>query len=262
MAKEATLEAKEELVNLISSKKTELTLSNGKTVNIGYITGFTQDIIDNLIVKYEKYKKSINKDSEEDMSRGNTYTRKFYAKCAAAIILNSYFGNKLFWWLKWRLIYYFGGYNGEDYLKIITEAKKSNGAGVLVGYGISDGYDNDMDNDDEERSRSIPSRTGIGKRGSIIEKFPGLGQPLVLFGGLITIPYWGYLTTPIALMDVMIADLPHIQYNPKDNMTKQQEDDLMLLTKKEQEKIKKGGLAELGLNLEFKEATGADLFKK
>jgi hypothetical protein len=82
-----------------------------------------------------------------------------------------------------------------------------------------------------------------------------------LFGGLITIPFWGYLTTSIALMDVMLADLPHIQYHPKDNMTKQQEDDLMLLTKNEQEKIKKGGLAGLGLNLDFKEATGDDLFK-
>ena len=124
MAKEATLEAKEELVDLISSKKTELLLSNGKKVKVGYITGHTQDIIDNLIVEYEKYKKSIDKTSEEDLSRGNTYTRKFYAKCSAAILLNSYFANKLFWWLKWRLIYYFENYNGEDYLKIITEAKK------------------------------------------------------------------------------------------------------------------------------------------
>ena len=124
MAKEATLEAKEELVDLIRNEKTEILLSNGKKVKVGYIMGNTQDVIDELIVKYEKYKKGIDKTNEEALSRGNTYTRQFYAKCSAAILLNSYFGIKWFWWLKWRLMYYFGNYNGEDYLKIITEAKK------------------------------------------------------------------------------------------------------------------------------------------
>lgn len=123
MAKEATLEAKDELVDLMSNNQTSIKLSNGKSVKVGYITGYTQDILDLLIVKYEKYKKKISS-SGDDISKGNTYTRKFYAKCVAAILINSYFGNKLFWWLKWRMIYYFGKYNGEDYLKIITEAKK------------------------------------------------------------------------------------------------------------------------------------------
>ena len=123
MAKEATLEAKDELVDLMSNKQTSIKLSNGKTVKVGYITGHTQDILDLLIVKYEKFKKGLSS-SDEDINKGNTYTRKFYAKCVAAILINSYFGNKLFWWLKWRMIYYFGKFNGEDYLKIITEAKK------------------------------------------------------------------------------------------------------------------------------------------
>ena len=122
--KEATLEAKEELVDLIDSKKTEIVLSNGRKVKVGYITGNTQDIIDRLIVKYEAFKKSIDIKSDEALARGNTVTRQFYAKCAAAILINSYFGNKLFWWLKWRWMYNFGNLNGEDYLKIITEAKK------------------------------------------------------------------------------------------------------------------------------------------
>jgi hypothetical protein len=99
-----------------------------------------------------------------------------------------------------------------------------------------------MDDDDEERSRGIPSRTGIGKRGSIIEKFPSLGEPLVLFGGLITIPFWGYLNTPVAYLDVMMADLPHIQYNYKKNATKQQEEDAMLITKKMQQEVKSNGI--------------------
>ena len=124
MAKEATLEAKDELVDVLNSTKTEIKLSNGKTVKIGYITGKTQDIIDTLIVKYEKFKKTLKQDDPSDMAKGNKETRKFYAKCAAAILLNSYFGITFLWWIKWRLMYNFGRYNGEDYLKIITEAKK------------------------------------------------------------------------------------------------------------------------------------------
>lgn len=59
----------------------------------------------------------------------------------------------------------------------------------------------------------------------------------------------------------MLADLPHIQYHPKDNFTKQQEDDLTLLAKNEQEKIKKGGLSGLGLNLNFKAVDGNALLQ-
>lgn len=123
MAKEATLDAKSELIDLMNNQTTSIKLSNGKTVNVGYITGCTQDLIDTLIVKYELFKKGLG-NTEKDISIGNKETRRFYAKCVAAILLNSFFGIKLFWWLKWRMIYFFEKYNGEDYLKIITEAKK------------------------------------------------------------------------------------------------------------------------------------------
>lgn len=130
--------------------------------------------------------------------------------------------------------------------------KKSNGAGILVGYGIADGYDNDMDDDDQKGSRGIPSRTGIGKKGAIIEKFPSLGNPLVLFGGIITIPFWGYLTTPLALMEVMMADLPHVQYNYKEKWSKQQEEDYLLVSRNMQREIKEKGLiGSQKLNLNF-----------
>lgn len=124
MATEATLEAKEELVNITNSTKTAITLSNGNIVKVGYIVGYTQDTIDKLIVEYERYKKNLLSDNDEDIVNGNTYTRQFYAKCVAAILLNSYFSIKLFWWIKWRWLYYIGKYSGEDYIKIISEAKK------------------------------------------------------------------------------------------------------------------------------------------
>lgn len=43
-------------------------------------------------------------------------------------------------------------------------------------------------------------------------------------------------------MDVMMADLPHIQYNYKKNVTKQHEDDAMLITKKMQQEVKSKGI--------------------
>lgn len=121
--KEANLETKQEFVDLLSNKKSTIKLSNGKSIKVGYIKGCTQDLLDVLIINYESQKKKLE-GSDKDIAKGNMITRKFYAKCAAAILINSFFGHKLLWWLKWRMIYYFGDYNGEDYLKIITEAKK------------------------------------------------------------------------------------------------------------------------------------------
>lgn len=147
----------------------------------------------------------------------------------------------LLWWMVWRRLP----------ISSDRSKKKSSGAGVLAGYGITDGYDNDLDDDDQERSRGIPSRTGLGKRGSIIEKFPTLGTPLTLFGGLITIPFWGYLNTPIALLEVMLSDLPHVMYHPP-VATQEEMENRVIVSKQLREQIKKGGLRSVaGLNLNF-----------
>lgn len=127
--KEAKLEDKNELVDLMAQSKSTLTLHNGKKVKIGYLLGATQDKLDYLIVKYEQYKKSLKpKEGEEytdeAVNKGNKYTRQFYAKMVAAILLNSYWGIKFLWWFKWRQIYYFSDWSGTDYLAVITEAKK------------------------------------------------------------------------------------------------------------------------------------------
>lgn len=132
--KEAKLNDREALVELMGGEKTPVKLHNGKTVKIGFIRGDTQDKLDNLIIKYERFKQSLKpvkqeegkepEYSQEDLNKGNKYTRRFYAKCAAAILINSFCGMRLYWWLKWRLLYYFAGWNGDDYLNVIMEAKK------------------------------------------------------------------------------------------------------------------------------------------
>ena len=121
--KEARLQDKEELVNLLNAEKSEVTLHDGRKVSVGYILGDTQDKIDTLIVRYERFKKNL-KETDEDVNRGNKETRRFYAKCVSAILINNYYGLRLYWWLKWRWMYYFSGWNGTDYLQVITEAKK------------------------------------------------------------------------------------------------------------------------------------------
>ena len=133
--KEATLDAKKEQVDLLANQSEEVELSNGKKVRIGWLLGVTQDKIDKLIVDYECYKKSLKKvtvvDSKEevtyeetDIARGNKKTRQFYTKAVAAILINNYIGLKLYWWLKWRLLYYFSKWNGQDFINVIAIAKK------------------------------------------------------------------------------------------------------------------------------------------
>lgn len=125
MVRESTSEARQEQMELINGTKTELILSTGKKVKIGWTLPDTQDKIDTIIVDYESFKKSI-KDKEDDKSlnKANSETRKFYSKVVAAILINNFFGIKLFWWLKWRMIHHFWGLSGQDYLSIIAECKK------------------------------------------------------------------------------------------------------------------------------------------
>lgn len=120
MVKQASQEVQQENVNLNSREPSYIELHNGKKVKIDYIYPDTQDKINYLNVMYEKQKKEL----AEDEDRMNQCTREHFAKCAAAILINNYFGLKLWWWAKWRLIYHFGKLNGEDYAKIVMEAKK------------------------------------------------------------------------------------------------------------------------------------------
>lgn len=127
--KQANIETQKELSDAINDKQTKLVLDSGKIIKVGWLRPDTQDKLNDIITNYEIFKKSIAvKDGEEmdlkTINRGNRETRRFYAKCAAAILLNSYFGIRLFWWAKWRWLYYFGDWNANDYLQLIAESKK------------------------------------------------------------------------------------------------------------------------------------------
>ena len=73
----------------------------------------------------------------------------------------------------------------------------------------------------------------------------------MLFGGLITIPYWGYRNLSLAMTEIMLSDLPHIKYNNKETYTQEYQQMLTDLSRDRQNKIKKHGLAGIGLNLDL-----------
>lgn len=122
--KQATIDAQKELMDVMTGEVKDIILSSGRKVRINWLRPDTQTKIDELFVKYESYKKTINKNDNSSIQKGNVETRKFYAQTVAAILINNYFGLKLFWWMKWRVIYHFWQLNGADYSMIITEAKK------------------------------------------------------------------------------------------------------------------------------------------
>lgn len=126
-----TTETRKELIDIAADREELLTLSNGKRIKTRYLRPDVQDKLDEIIVDYECAKKKLGvlvENAEKDealMSKGNKLTRQFYAKSVAAILLNGhYFRLRLFWWLKWRWLYYFGKMTMEDYLLLITDAKK------------------------------------------------------------------------------------------------------------------------------------------
>lgn len=121
---QAEIEAQHELILASNATKTEITLSNGKKIHIGWLMFDAQDKIDSVFVKYELMKKSVDENDKHAVQKANKETRRFYARSVAAILINNYFGIKLFWWIKWRIIYHFWNLNGNDYMKIIDEAKK------------------------------------------------------------------------------------------------------------------------------------------
>lgn len=121
--KQATHEAQKELQSILNNTPTELTLSTGRKVKIGWLCADAQDKIDDIVVHHDDIAKRVE-NGTLTLREGNTKTRQYYAKVAAAILQNRYLSIKLFWWAKWRIIHHFWHLNGDDYLKIIAEGKK------------------------------------------------------------------------------------------------------------------------------------------
>ena len=86
-------------------------------------------------------------------------------------------------------------------------------------YGVIGGDDDDLENDDKERSRGIPSRTEIGRLSAFGEKHGWALAPLNIF--IFHIPHWGYRNMSNAKIEIMMLDLPRVEYgNTKNKTTK------------------------------------------
>ena len=80
-------------------------------------------------------------------------------------------------------------------------------------YGVLSGYEDGHDEDDEEGSRAIPSRTSFGGEAAFIKEFPCYGGTRRFLFGLIEVRNWEYrcvLTLP--QIELMQSDLPHTLY--------------------------------------------------
>lgn len=121
--KQSDHEAQQVQQSMINNEPTILTLSNGKKVKIGWLMPVTNDKIDSIIVEHDETAKLIN-DGKISKAVANKKTRQHFAKITAAILLNDQIKLALFWWIKWRIIYYRWRITGEDHKNIIAEAKK------------------------------------------------------------------------------------------------------------------------------------------
>ena len=125
----------------------------------------------------------INKiiDNESSKNRSQAIHKVF-----ALGVLNGYFKIKLFYPILWRWFYYVKGYTWDELADVITLIKKNSSRSILAGYGIIGGDDDELEDDGEERSRTIPSRTYVGSIAAFGEKH---GWSLIPFLG---VRYWGY----------------------------------------------------------------------
>lgn len=102
-------------------------------------------------------------------------------------------------------------------------------------YGILGGYEDGLDEDDDEGSRAIPSRTTLGSESAFIEKFPCYGG---FRFGIRNYAYRCRLTMP--QIELMMADLPHTLFKKKhDKPTQSDVDEAMRLTMEAAERKRK-----------------------
>ena len=121
--RQADHESQQEQQSMINREPTILELSNGKKVKIRWLYQTAQDKIDDIIVEHDKTAKELE-EGKINIADANRKMRRYFAKITAAIILNEQVKLFLFWWIKWRIIYYSWNLTGDDHLRIMTEAKK------------------------------------------------------------------------------------------------------------------------------------------
>ena len=80
---------------------------------------------------------------------------------------------------------------------------------------------------------------------------------MIIFGGIITVPFWGYRTIPLAMIDLMLSDLPRVEYG-EGKITQRDIQETKERNARLQERLKRGG--GIGVNLNNK--IGAEGFLK
>lgn len=208
----------ERLLSVNSNELTVVSIPGSKNkVKVGWIKPYTLERVTKLILK--------NESGEEECDP------KLMAKLSSLFVLN---GVSIFFMhsLYWRYLYYIKGYRFDQLLPVVETAKKKSSYKCLrKSYNIGIRDENDINVDDKRRNRIYPSRTFIGIKAFFGEKHPWALKPLVLFGGLISIPEFTYrFVLSQAKIEIMSIDIPYTDYNSSDSensVKKQEQSDLV-----------------------------------
>lgn len=155
--------------------------------------------------------------SSEDLLKDIAESSKLCCKAAAIYILDGYWKLKFKYWFLWRWFYYIRQYDDEDLKEVLETGKKSTATAVLRDYHVTDRGKGYTDDDEDEGSRTYPSRTQYGAAFASAEKRQWLVAPRYFLFGLARVPMWEYMWGHTkAQIELMTADAPFVAYKARE----------------------------------------------
>lgn len=142
---------------------------------------------------------------------------KLSCKAAAIYTLNGLFKLHLCYWFRWRWFYYIRQYDDIQLQPILAEGKKSTADAVLRSYHIIDRGKGYASANDDDGSRTYPSRTKYGAAFASAKHREFLLRTRYFFFGLIPVKMYEYRTVyTIAQLELMNIDAPLTCYKARE----------------------------------------------
>lgn len=127
-------EIQKELLDINDDRKSTVAIDGRKPVKIGWIKPYSNEKITRAMFLYAEEAKGLEEDV--DALRSMSERSSTLHKIAAYALLNNFFKINLFYWIKWRWMYYVQEWTFDQLLPIIQEAKKKVPSGEYV-WGIT-----------------------------------------------------------------------------------------------------------------------------
>lgn len=124
-----TKEQQKELLDINDDRVSKVKVDGRKkSAKVGYIKPFCQEQLTRLMVEEDITEAGTEVEALRLLSKKSPILHKF----AAYAILNNFYKIKLFYWIKWRWMYYIEEWTYDQLLPIILEAKKKIQAGEFA----------------------------------------------------------------------------------------------------------------------------------